>query len=115
MKKLALIENKNKRSFFWNFLIKTFKHETTDVSSKENLTSILENVNPDFVYLNLNEPVNGDEDLMDMLRHSDDINRLRVTIVTISIFSQMIDTALSIKNSFRSLFHIKKEEIIYKK
>lgn len=80
MMKLLVIEQKESKKIFRSFLVKFFQNSECWIYSSEELNFLIESENPDFIYVSLPKPVNGDEDMMNMLRYSDDYSRLRVTL-----------------------------------
>ena len=82
MKKLLTIEDKSKRKFFLKLVLKVFNHETYLLPAGE-IKGIIRSEEPDFVYLNMKEPADG-EDLNELFDNVRSVNRLRVRIINLS-------------------------------
>jgi DNA-binding response OmpR family regulator len=82
MKKLLTIEDKSKRKFFLKVFLKIFNYETYLIPVQE-MKDFIRTEEPDFVYLNMKEPADG-EDLNELISNVRSDHRLRVRIINLS-------------------------------
>ena len=90
MMTLLVIEQKESKKIFRSFLGKFFQNSECWIYSSEELNFLIESENPDFIYVNVPKPVDGDEDMMNMLRYSDDYSRLRVTLLKLKMKKDLL-------------------------
>jgi chemotaxis response regulator CheB len=79
MKKILLINEEGKKSFFFRIISSMFTSIYDQSISPKETESIIEELKPEFIMLDVIRPVNG-MDMMDVLRHIDGNIRLRVVI-----------------------------------
>lgn len=82
MKKLLTIEDKSKRKIFLKFALKIFNYETYLLPAEE-MKDFIRTEEPDFVYINMKEPADG-EDLNELFDNVRSDHRLRVRIINLS-------------------------------
>jgi hypothetical protein len=85
MKKVIVIEERNKASLLEKAVRKFFAKESFYFISPQELIRLIQSELPDFIYIDLKKPVN-DEKMMSMLCQLDETARLRVTIFNTGSF-----------------------------
>jgi hypothetical protein len=85
-----------------------FESGNFDFSKASDAAEMISMEKPSLVLLNLEKPVNGNEDMMNMLSHYDSNVRLRVTFLEISpnkiiIFKTILNR---LKDFYKNFFHI---------
>ena len=82
MKKILLIEDRSRRRFFTRTFLRIFNYETFIVSA-DAVNGMIEEESPDFVFLHIKEPANG-EDMQSLFENLRSDHRLRVRIINTS-------------------------------
>lgn len=85
MKKVIVIEERNKPSFLEKAVRKFFTSNSFYSISAQELIHLIQSELPDFIYIDLRKPVNEDK-MMSVLCLLDERTRLRVTIFNTGSF-----------------------------
>ncbi len=113
MKKIIYISDDSYDGLFVKFNRRLLKNVKAFLFSGTEAALFIEGERPNFVFINLSEPVNGSRDMMCMLKELDSNIRLRVSVfVYYSLLSK-------IKDIFNKLFHRrsynKKREVLVRR
>ena len=89
MKKVIVIEERNKASFLEKAVRKFFTADSFYFISAQELIHLIQSELPDLIYIDLRKPVNEDK-MMSMLCQLNETARLRVTIFNTGSFRLLV-------------------------
>src|SRR5690606_33718303 len=82
MKKVLIIEDRSSRKFLLRIFLKIYNYDTYIVTP-DAVNQMIEEEAPDYVYMNINEPANG-EDMKSLFENLRSDHRLRVRVIKLS-------------------------------
>ena len=108
MRKIIFINAGERDNFIIKAGKKIFDSKCIYSFNSNETIKIIKQEKPDYVLINLEKPVNGNEDMMNMLSHYDSNVRLRVAFLEISLQKIILYRNLKnfLINLYNNFFHI---------
>jgi len=108
MRKIIFINAGERDNFIIKAGKKIFDSKCIYSFNSNETIKIIKQEKPDYVLINLEKPVNGNEDMMNMLSHYDSNVRLRVAFLEISLQKIILYRHLKnfLINLYNNFFHI---------
>lgn len=108
MRKIIFINAGERDNFIIKAGKKIFDSKCIYLFNSNETIKIIKQEKPDYVLINLEKPVNGNEDMMNMLSHYDSNVRLRVAFLEISLQKIILYRNLKnfLINLYNNFFHI---------